>query len=212
MRGMAKSFQDIHYDVLAHRYFDEHPKTDNILKSVVFALQEMQSKKIYYSCDEDSRNSFVSSHLTAQLQGTGYTCADQQTGGISLMGKAPGERDFVVKNGIGQEILIYEGLNLKTLYKTYIDKHLKKVLDNYNPQGLQYSILTTYLECDSVKFNSFFDKYRDYIAEYAPEPYSCIDKPINIRFEGEYLRCMKMEYEVGGIKFFIYHIIVKMGQ
>ncbi len=150
--------------------------------------------------------------MTAQLQGTGNVCADQQTGGTSSTGKSIGERDFVIKDEIGQEILIYEGLNLKSLDKNYLDKHIDKVLVYYNPQGLRYSILVTYLECEQDKFKNFTEKYKDHISGYAPESYSCIGKPEEVSFDGEFLRCMKMQYETGELYFTIYHIIVRMGQ
>ena len=150
--------------------------------------------------------------MTAQLQGTGNVCADQQTGGTSSTGKSIGERDFVIKDEIGQEILIYEGLNLKSLDKNYLDKHIDKVLVNYNPQGLRYSILVTYLECERDGFTSFIDKYKDHISGYAPETYSCTRKPNEVDFGGGFLRCMKMQYKTGELYFTIYHIIVRMGQ
>ena len=176
------------------------------------ALHVMQKDKTFSSSDEDARNRFISAHVTAQLKGTGNVSADQQTGGTSSTGKSIGERDFVIKDEIGQEILIYEGLNLKSLNKTYLDLHIDKVLKNYNPQGLRYSILVTYLECGRDRFKSFIDDYKRHISEYAPELYSCIGEPEEISFDGEFLRCMKMQYEVGGVYFAIYHIIVRMGQ
>ena len=208
----AKLNEVISLEELAHRYPITRLSTDDLLKSVVNALHVMQRDKTFSSSDEDARNRFVSALVTAQLKGTGNVSADQQTGGTSSTGKSIGERDFVIKDEIGQEILIYEGLNLKSLDKPYLDKHIDKVLKNYNPQGLRYSILVTYLECKQDKFKSFTDKYKDHISGYAPESYSCIGEPEEICFDGEFLRCMKMQYEVGGVYFAIYHIIVRMGQ
>ena len=215
-RGIDREYNEtlddiIYYDALAHRYFDDSAKTDDILKAVVYALKRLQTKKIYYISDEDSRNSFVSEQVAAQMTEKGYSCAEQQPGGIGASGEAPGERDFVVKNKVGQEILIYEGLNLKYLDKTYLNKHIDKVLVNYNPQGLRHSILVTYLGCDRDKFSSFIGKYREHITKYAPESYRCIGQPKQVRFEGEFLSCMEMKYEVGRLYFTIYHIIVRMG-
>ena len=208
----AKLNEVISLEELAHRYPITRLSTDDLLKSVVNALHVMQRDKIYSSSDENARNRFVSAHVTAQLKGTGIVSADQQKGGTSSTGKGIEERDIVIKDEIGQEILIYEGLNLKSLNKAYLDKHIDKVLKNYNPQGLRYSILVTYLECDRDRFKSFIDDYKAHIAEYAPESYSCNGKPEEVSFDGEFLRCMKMQYEAGGIYFTIYHIIVRMGQ
>lgn len=208
----AKLNEVISLEELAHRYTITKLTTDDLLKSVVNALHVMQGDTTYSSCDENARNRFISAHVTAQLQGTGNVCADQQTGGTSATGKSIGERDFVIKDEIGQEVLIYEGLNLKSLNKTYLDKHIDKVLKNYNPQGLRYNILVTYLECERDGFKSFIDDYKAHIVEYAPESYRCIGEPGEFSFDGEFLRCMKMQYEVGGVYFAIYHIIVRMGQ
>ena len=208
----AKLNEVISLEELAHRYPITRLSTDDLLKSVVNALHVMQRDKTFSSSDENARNRFISALVTAQLHGTGNVSADQQPGGTSSTGKSIGERDFVIKDEIGQEILIYEGLNLKSLNKAYLDKHIDKVLVNYNPQGLRYSILVTYLECDRDRFKSFSDDYRRHIAEYAPESYSCIGEPEEVDFDGEFLRCMKMQYEVGGVYFAIYHIIVRMGQ
>ena len=202
----------ISLEELAHRYPITRLTIDDLLKSVVNALHVMQRDKTFSSSDENARNRFISALVTAQLKGTGNVSADQQTGGTSSTGKSIGERDFVIKDEIGQEILIYEGLNLKSLNKAYLDKHIDKVLVNYNPQGLRYSILVTYLECERDGFTSFIDKYKDHISGYAPEFYSCIGEPEEIGFDGEFLRCMKMQYEVGGVYFAIYHIIVRMGE
>ena len=201
----------ISLEELAHRYPITRLTIDDLLKSVVNALHVMQRDKTFSSSDENARNRFVSALVTAQLKGTGNVSADQQPGGTSSTGKSIGERDFVIKDEIGQEILIYEGLNLKSLNKAYLDKHIDKVLKNYNPQGLRYSILVTYLECDCDRFKSFIDDYKAHIAEYAPELYSCIGEPEEVSFDGEFLRCMKMQYEVGGVYFAVYHIIVRMG-
>ena len=197
---------------LTHRYTDKRLKTDKFLESIVSALREMQNNMNFYSCDEDFRNSFVTVQLKAQLKGTGYTCSEQQRAGVGATGKAPGERDIVVKDENGQESLIYEGMNLSGFNRTYIDKHIKKVLVNYNPQGLRYSVLVTYLECGRDQFMSFTDKYRKHIEGFAPETYSCVGKAKVIPAEGAFLDCMKMDYKVGGSCLTVYHIIVRMGE
>ena len=87
-----------------------------------------------------------------------------------------------------------------------------KVLGNYNSQGQPYNILVVYLECGPDKFKDITDKYKEHIADHAPESFSCIAKSHDISIEGKYIRCMKMQYEASGIYFTIYHIIVRMGQ
>lgn len=102
-------------------------------------------------------------------------------------------------------------MNLSGFDRAYIDKHIKKVLVNYNPQGLRYSVLVTYYECGRDQFKAFSDMYRAYIEKYAPETFGCVGRVKDVRFEGQFLACMKMDYEVGGLHLTIYHIIVRVG-
>ena len=202
----------IDYKVLSRRYFDNSPQSGSLLKSVVYALQGMQRDKTYYESDENSRNRFVSANLNAQLKDTNLRCFDQLPGGTSPKGKAPGERDIVIKNENEQEVLIYEGLNLKGFNKTRIDEHIDKLLGNYNPQGQSYNTLVVYLECGPDSFKRIVDEYKEHIADHAPESFSCKGKPNDVSITGKYIRCIKMQYDAGGVYFTIYHIIVRLGQ
>lgn len=73
----------------------------------------------------------------------------------------------------------------------------------------KHGILVTYLKCEHSKFKGFIDKYKQHITEYAPESYNTVDEPQKIRLDGEFISCMKMEYEIGELYFTIYHIIVR---
>ena len=187
-------------------------KIRTVLESVIKALQAMQNNKMYYRNQDNSndlenyRNRYVSEYLRA----AGYDCSDQQPGGTGATGKKSGERDFVVRDKSGSELLIYEGLNLKAVNNTKIDQHLKKLLENYNPTGLQYGILATYFECDKNTFKSITRDYKKHISNYKSESFNCVGKPITLPSTGQFLSCMKMQYETGGLDFFIYHIIARI--
>ena len=203
----------IDYRKMARRYNYKGSIFDAILQSIIKALEIMQNDCTYYRENnqnsknlEDRRNRFVSGHLIS----AGYLCNDQQTGGTSTTGKSAGERDFVVKNRNGQDLLIYEGLNLKSLNIDYIDLHIKKLIDNYNPLGLKKSVLVTYLECKRENYLNFTDRYREHISEYTPKDYRCIGEPSDIPSSGQFLTCMVMNYEIGGLYFEIDHIIVRI--
>ena len=212
----SKLKENIDFRIVSRRYINEYPKKDDeLLQAIIKTLQTMQNDVTYYRTPENSkelenrRNRFVSE----QLGMAGYICGDQQTGGTSLSGKAPGERDIVIKDKNGMDSLIYEGMNLTTLDKTgksYVNNHITKLLVNYNPMGLRQSVLVTYLECDRDKFKYFTDEYRLQISEYAPELYRCAGEPQDISSSGQFLSCMVMNYEAGGIYFVINHIIVRV--
>ena len=83
-------------------------------------------------------------------------------------------------------------------------------MENYNPQGLPYGVLVSYVDCDRSRFNEITALYRVHITERVPENYICVGQPRNIPTIGQYLKCMEMDYECGGQYFTIYHILVGM--
>ena len=202
----------IDYRDISRRYIDERPRFDRILQSIIKALEALQRDKTYYRNEynsrdlENSRNHFVS----AQLESAGYNCSEQLPGGLGKNEKAAGERDIVIRDILGQEILIYEGLNLAGWDKTYIDKHIAKLLKNYNPNGLRKGVLVTYLECDRDKYLGFINGYRMHMTEYAPEGFKYVGEPIDMPSNGQLLTVLGMNYEAGGVFYLVYHIIVRV--
>ena len=203
----------IDYRDVARRFDDIRPKIKgDLLQNIIKALGLMQNEKAYYKTTENSyeledlRNRYVSS----QVQMVGYNCNDQQSGGLGEGGRRTGARDIVFRNKSGQDILIYEGLNLTGFSKNNIDNHLHKLMENYNPQGLPYGVLVSYVDCDRSRFNEITALYRVHITERVPENYICVGQPRNIPTIGQYLKCIEMDYECGGQYFTIYHILVGM--
>lgn len=203
----------INYKDVAHRFDDIRPKIKgDLLQNIIKALGSMQNEKAYYKAKENSheledlRNRYVSS----QLQIAGYNCNDQQPGGLSKGCRRPGERDIVIRNKNGQDFIIYEGLNQTGFSKKNTDNHLQKLLENYNPQGLPYGVLVSYVDCERTRFNEITEMYRNHIVNNAPENYACVGQPRNIPTIGQYLKCMEMDYECGDQYFTIYHILVGM--
>lgn len=203
----------INYKDVARRYNDIRPKIKgDLLPNILKALSLMQNNKFYYKTPENSddlenlRNTYVSEHVLM----IGYSCNEQQPGGSGEGGKRPGERDIVFRNKNGHDILIYEGLNLSGSGTANADRHLHKLMENYNPQGLPYGVLVSYVDCDRTKFRKITDEYKQHITGYAPEKYTCIGQSRNIPTIGQYLRCLEMDYECGGQYFTIYHILVGM--
>ena len=204
----------IDYREVANRFDNRLPKIKSeVLQIIINALGAMQNERMYYRNAsnsnelEDFRNRFVSQ----QLRSAGFNCSDQQTGGESTNEKASGERDILIRDNRNQDLLIYEGLNLKYVDKADISEHLAKLLENYNPQGLPYGVLTTYLECGREKYRSFVDRYKDYIKQFAPTSFECLGEPTELHItEGQFLSCIEMSYGCGNTLFVIYHIVVRI--
>ena len=202
----------IDYRVVAKRYDDKRPTAKNkLLHDIIIALGNMQNDSTYYKNNsnskelENARNRFVS----AQLRSAKHKCSDQQTGGTSASGKLSGERDILIRDENDQDYMIYEGINLQYTDKKKLSDHLKRLINNYNPQGLPCGVLVTYLECERNKYKTIVDHYKKSISDCAPESYSCKGNPIidNTLTNGQYLTCMKQNYECGDIYFVIYHMM-----
>ncbi len=191
------------------RYNDNRRKGDEkLFNTIIASLAEMQNEKNFYNTDENSRNRFVSQ----QLRGAEYYCGDQVPGGLSATGKSIGARDGVIKDKNQHDISIFEGLNLDSLVKPIINSHLDRLLINYNPQGLPNGFMLVYLNCTRDNYKAFIARYIDYIKDYAPESYTCISSPSITQSpsNGQFLTCIKMDYECGGYYYTIYHIVVRI--
>ncbi len=203
----------VDYRDIARRYSDIRPKIKgDLLPNIIKALGLMQNERACYRTQEnskeleDTRNRYVSS----QMLMAGYKCNDQQSGGLSGNGERTGERDIVFRGKSGQDILVYEGLNLRGFSATSISNHLHKLMENYNPQGLPYGVLVSYVDCNGTRFREITEEYKNHIKVYAPENYVCKGQPRNIPTIGQYLKCLEMDYESGGQYYTIYHILVGM--
>ena len=213
-RGYNKILKRIiDYRDVARRYVDMRPKIKgDLLSNIIKALGLMQNENAYYKTPENShqledlRNRYVSS----QVLMAGYNCNDQQPGGPGEGRRQAGERDIVFRNKSGQDILVYEGLNLTGFNTKNIDDHLHKLMKNYNPQGLPYGVLVSYVDCDRTRFNGITTMYREHITDCAPENYVCVGKPRNIPTIGQYLECIEMDYKCGRQYYTNYHILVGM--
>lgn len=115
---------------------------------------------------ENSINDFVRDALIFM----GYKeVKDQTRHGKSLNGSDAGEVDILLSKD-GKEIAIYEGLNLDSVNTSYIDKHIKKAILNYNALGTA-TYIVAYI--DSADYDTFWTRYTDYIMEY--------DFPISVK-------------------------------
>lgn len=90
--------------------------------------------------------------------------ADQTEHGRSVTGKGPGEIDL--------QILNLEGLVVKSLNncsKEYFRVHLNKLLNHYNPLGVQNLYLTCYVFCKLERLEEMQTGYSEYVKSCAIE-------------------------------------------
>ncbi|HHC6804202.1 hypothetical protein [Vibrio parahaemolyticus] len=133
-------------------YFSYHQLTQDLLKSCKF-LASTKATKL-----EDEYNDYIRDLLKM----VGYIVHDQHRSGRSQNSfNNLGELDLVVENA-GQDVSIIEALRAKSINRTNIESHYKKLIDNYNPQRLPHTYLVVYYH-DGSNFTSFQEKYQEYI-------------------------------------------------
>lgn len=115
---------------------------------------------------ENMRNRGVRDFLEIR----GYEIKDQTQHGISERGKSAGEVDILVKKTINT---IIEALNLKNISSVsnteYLNKHIKKLEDNYDPEGLKEKYLLVYADIKNDNFDRFCENYHTHIDTYSFE-------------------------------------------
>lgn len=95
---------------------------NEILHDLLFACVRLQANDNYYNAKENNRNDYIRDMLCYEK----YDVLDQTRRGRALAGKAAGEVDLLIQKE-GLTITIIEALNLNSLKKSYLDKHIDKV-------------------------------------------------------------------------------------
>ncbi len=102
-------------------------------------------------------------HLRNLLLSSKYEVKDQTREGQSSSGISAGELDLVIEEK-GFLFSIIEAMILTSVDSNYIDKHYKKVVNNYNPLGVNKTFLITYYSGN--EFEKWWVRYCTYISEY----------------------------------------------
>ena len=202
--------QVLYINEILGRYDVNRTSQQGVLhKTIIDALIKLQDNKTFYSSSENERNTYIRDLMDT----AGYICKDQTLRAISASGKSAGELDIRIEDKDGNLLSIYEGLNLKGFSKSseeYLDKHLEKLLDNYNSSGCSYLFLVSYVECKKDKFSGLILKYEKHIQEVYMDMFKPIGQLEHVKMDG-FLRCMKLTYKCGKISISVYHVIVRMG-
>ena len=185
---------------------------NDLFREIVSALQKLQSNSTYYNISENKRNSYVRDLLST----AGYVCRDQTLQGVSPTGKSDGELDILISDKDGAvDLAIIEALKMKSFNKTeraYLDSHLKKLVDNYNPKGLPNLYLVSYVAWDKSQFNVKANEYCDHVMSHSDTSFKVIGSDIVDIHNCNFMRCVKVSYDCGGILMYVYHVIARVAQ
>lgn len=158
---------------------------------------------------EDLRNRRIRDDLRCK----GYRVYDQTQSGSSGSGKSIGELDLLIRKENNEPWTIVEALRIHDGSKTDWNKHLEKLIKNYNTQGLPRLYLLTYVDVSPADFPRIWSGYKSHIqnhniGSFVYETGSCVDltKPDS----PHYIQTAKCRYNCGGVPTTVYHIFTRI--
>ena len=189
---------------------DETKLLDAIRKSCL----NIQAEPDYYLKDgesgwgmEDKRNR----RIRDDLQMLGYDVKDQTQRGLSGTGRGIGELDMLLYNDRKEPWTIIEALRVSSGTKTDWNRHLDKLVANYNYFGAPCLYLLTYVDSDATNFERIWDGYQRHIPRNDPGKFTyCANSLVvlNAADGPRYIKTAKCQYECGGQMTTAYHIFV----
>lgn len=181
---------------------NDEPITDFIERLYNICIK-LQGNAKYINATEDERNDYIRDML-GQYE---YVIKDQTRRGLSSTGISSGEVDiYVEKNRV--PFTIIEALNLNSLDKNYLAKHLNKIY-TYDTTGNLFNVCLVYAELKD--FTSFWEKYSDFVKGFAfPYPITFIDENIGANINGSEIKIMITTHNRSGKLTKLYHICVKI--
>ena len=192
------------------------PARDKLLRDIYLACSSMQSQKLYWNLPddekgskEDIRNDCIRNFLRAKK----YYVSDQSRSGVGSGGRRAGELDMDIRLEPDAPWTIYEALNISsTADKSKWNEHLHKLLINYNPNGLPFLFLVSYLECSRKDFPKIADAYDEHMHWHDPKGCERVNDSFSKLNEdhGQFIRMAKCTYYCG-VPTTVYHICVRLG-
>lgn len=188
---------------------------ERLIDNLMLICQQLQANKLYWDVSENDRNTYVRDTLRAM----DYIAMDQSLSGVSAGQKLPGELDLDIRKDPNIPWTIFEGLNLKGTGSAQMENwntHLKKLLDNYNANGLPFLILTSYVLCSKDRFVDICNEYTVHIKHYSPGIYTVQSMAAGVSSHrtyepNQFIQVRKCVYDCGGHMTNVYHFFVRIG-
>ena len=205
-------------DVLMQSDFPEDEKQKKLREDIRQACEWLQNRKKYWDSSEDERTDYLMDMLMAK----DYIVLDQHRGGFSESGIQSGELDLDIRRTPGDAWSALEALNLKgsdAKWLKYWDRHLKKLLDNYNEVGRTFLFHVSYVQCPKDNFTKICNDLYDHLRLYSPDGFELMqrfvqevpltDDPLH---QSGFMRTVKCIYNCGGLQMTVYHFFVRIGE
>lgn len=200
-------------DILNQFAPDESTEQERLLADLVKACGQLQAEKHYWGTKENPRNSYIRN----ALDNMGYVLRDQTLRGISGGETEEGELDLDIRKYKDVPWTICEALRVDSGSKTDWNFHLKKLLDNYNPNGLRFLILLTYVDDEKDKFDQIWNSFKDHIQGHDEGGFIFkLDSFKHYQTESwtgnHFIQTAKCKYVLGEYTPVVYHVFVRMGR
>ena len=158
---------------------------------------------------EDKRNR----RIRDDLFGWGYNIQDQSQRGLSGTGNSIGELDLLLHNDKREPWTAIEALRVSRTATTEWNKHLNKLLGNYNYFGAPFLFLLTYVDAPPDVFAEIWEGYQTHIKEYDPEHFTYLVNSfveLNDSNDPKYIKVAKCRYVCADERTTVYHIFVRI--
>ena len=187
-------------------------------RDIISACLNLQSHEQEKFGDEVKCNVYVSD----QLRMCRRSASTEHLGGRPGTGSSGryGERDIVIFDENQREQYILEGLNatfdpIKDSEKSYLNKskirtHLTKLLEKYNPNGIESLFLLNYVLTEKEKFHQAWSEYMAFIRELNPGSYQIRGVEEDSSDNYQFIRSAESSYSVGGAYARVCHIFILM--
>lgn len=177
---------------------------------------QLQCNKTFWGATEDIRNT----EIRDKLRNMGYLVNDQTFQGISAGEKQAGELDLEIRKDTRIPWTICEALRISSnsaTAKSSWNDHLQKLLDNYNPSGLNHLFLLTYVDCDKDHFQGIWDEFSEHIKWFDPAKYERLSSSfshidLSSHDNPNYIRVARCTYDRAGCPTTVCHVFVRMGR
>ena len=200
-------------DILNQSAPDNTEKEMRLLADIRRSCQHIQGEPSYYLTDdgqglEDNRNR----RIRDDLHGWHYRIQDQTQRGLSGGGKGIGELDLLLFSENTEPWTAIEALRVSNGTKAPWNRHLDKLLDNYNYFGAPFLYLLTYVDADPKRFAKIWQDYQKHIPDYVSGHYRCIENSFSsLEKESTHaFKAAKCLYSCGGDPITVYHIFARI--
>lgn len=182
---------------------------NKLLQAILKSCEQIQREPAIRGTKEDNRNR----RMRDALQNFGYDIHDQTQIGVSESRKDVGELDLMVYREDSTPWSVIESLRINDGGKRDWNRHLEKLLDNYNPHGVPFLFLITYADCKKFNFDTIWDGYQSHIQQYDTGKFLYVNGSFEIlskKQDSHYLQFARSKYRCNGYTPTVYHIFVQV--